>query len=190
MLALSIGFPNSAAVGVSLLMSVFGARSAVTVATSIAVGSITVSPLTLMILEASRSSSDGFAWRNIVSALLRTVSKPIVWAPLLGIAFSCAGLNVPIFASRSLGVIAAAAGGSALVLTGLVVSAQEFEVSGSTLATLFLKFLVQPAVALAVARLVGLSVEETRYVTLIGAIPCGFFWSRVWQELWLKSKAC
>ena len=54
-LALTLGFPNTAAVGLPLLASVFGPRATVTVATSIAIGSITVSPLTLAILEASRS---------------------------------------------------------------------------------------------------------------------------------------
>src|SRR5580693_3493362 len=40
-LALTVSFPNSAAVGLALLASVFGPKSLVTVATSIALGSIT-----------------------------------------------------------------------------------------------------------------------------------------------------
>jgi predicted permease len=35
--------------------------------------------------------------------------------------------------------------------------------------------LLQPAVALGLAMLIHLSIEQTRYVTLISAIPCGFF---------------
>src|SRR5271167_4827927 len=58
-LALTLGFPNSAAVGLPLLASVFGPRATVTVATSIAIGSITVSPITLAILEGSRRGSAG-----------------------------------------------------------------------------------------------------------------------------------
>jgi malonate transporter and related proteins len=44
-LALTISFPNSAAVGLPLLAAVYGAKSLDTVATSIALGSVTVSPL-------------------------------------------------------------------------------------------------------------------------------------------------
>ncbi len=174
--ALTVGFPNSAAVGVPLLTSVFGTRSAIIVATSIAIGTITVSPLTLVILEASRAgSSDGFGWRNVVAPLMRSVSKPIVWAPILGLVFSFAGMNLPSFAGRSLAIIGTAADGAALVLTGLVVSAQVFKIGAGTLVTLLLKFLVQPALAIGIARLMSLPIEQVRYLALIGAMPCGFF---------------
>src|SRR5580704_7698465 len=43
--ALTIAFPNSAAVGFTLLASVFGSRSAVAVAMSLAIGSISISPI-------------------------------------------------------------------------------------------------------------------------------------------------
>jgi malonate transporter len=175
-LALTLGFPNSAAVGLALLASVFGPRATVTVAVSLAIGAITVSPITLMILEANGSSArSGFAWNVVLRALWHSIKKPIVWAPVLGLVFSCTGLNLPVFASRSLAVIGSAADGAALVLTGLVVSAQVFEIRGSTLIAVFLKNAVQPALALAAAWTMNLSFEQMRYVTLIGAIPCGFF---------------
>jgi malonate transporter and related proteins len=173
-LALTLGFPNSAAVGLPLLASVFGPRSTVTVATSIAVGSITISPLTLAILEASRSGR-GLAFKSMALSLIRSCKKAIVWAPLLGLAFSVAGLNLPSFMNRSLAVMASAANGSALVLTGLVVSAQKFKLGGNVFIAVLLKNAIQPALALGFALLIHLSLEQTRYVTLIGAIPCGFF---------------
>ena len=174
--ALTLGFPNSAAVGLPLLASVFGSRSTVTVATSLAIGSITVSPITLANLEGSRrGSAGGSALRQIGLSLIHSFKRPIVWAPLLGLAFSCAGLNLPSFMNRSLAVMGSAADGSALVLTGLVVSAQRFEIGGNTLIAVFLKNALQPALALGTAMLIHLSIEQTRYVTLISAMPCGFF---------------
>ena len=134
--ALTLGFPNSAAVGLPLVASVFGSRATVTVATSLAIGSITVSPITLAILERSRRGSAGVsgtglsgkssALRQITLSLIHSCKRPIVWAPLLGLAFSCADLTLPSFIHRSLAVMGSAADGSALVLTGLVVSAQRF----------------------------------------------------------------
>jgi malonate transporter and related proteins len=174
--ALTLGFPNSAAVGLPLLASVFGSRATVTVATSIAIGSITVSPITLAILEGSRRCSAGdSALRRIGVSLAHSFKRPIVWAPLLGLAFSCADLNLPSYINRSLVTMGSAADGSALVLTGLVVSAQKFEIGGNTLIAVFLKNALQPALALGIAMLIHLNIEETRYVTLISAIPCGFF---------------
>jgi predicted permease len=178
--ALTLGFPNSAAVGLPLLASVFGSRATVTVATSLAIGSITVSPITLAILERSRRGSAGVsgkssALRQIALSLIHSCKRPIVWAPLLGLAFSCADLTLPSFIHRSLAVMGSAADGSALVLTGLVVSAQKFEIRGNTLIAVLLKNALQPAIALGICMLIHLNIEQTRYVTLISAMPCGFF---------------
>ena len=183
--ALTLGFPNSAAVGLPLLASVFGSRATVTVATSLAIGSITVSPITLAILERSRRGSAGVsgtglsgkssALRQIALSLIHSCKRPIVWAPLLGLAFSCADLTFPSFIHRSLAVMGSAADGSALVLTGLVVSAQKFEIRGNTLITVLLKNALQPVIALGICMLIHLNIEQTRYVTLISAMPCGFF---------------
>jgi malonate transporter and related proteins len=174
--ALTIAFPNSAAVGFTLLASVFGSRSAVAVAMSLAIGSISISPITLAILEANPDSSGGgTSLSRFVNSIVHSFRRPIVWAPLLGLAVSLAGFNLPSFADRSLAVMGSAAGGSALVLTGLVVSAQSFEIGGNTLVAVLLKNALQPAVALGFAMLIHLSIDQMRYVTLINAIPCGFF---------------
>jgi predicted permease len=174
--ALTLGFPNSAAVGLPLLASVFGSRATVTVAASLAIGSVTVSPITLAILEGSRrGSGGGSVLRQVGLSLIHSCKRPIVWSPLLGLAFSCAGLNLPSFMNRSLAVMGSAADGSALVLTGLVVSAQKFEIGGNTLIAVFLKNALQPALALGIAMAIHLNIEQTRYVTLISAMPCGFF---------------
>jgi len=174
--ALTLGFPNSAAVGLPLLASVFGPQSTVTVATSLAIGSITVSPITLAILESKGNrAGGGSALRHFAFSVMRSFKKPVVWAPLLGLAFSWAGLPLPSYVHRSLGVMGSAADGSALVLTGLVVSAQKFEIGGGTLMAVFLKNALQPVVALGLALMFRLPVEQMRYVILISAMPCGFF---------------
>jgi malonate transporter and related proteins len=174
--ALTLGFPNSAAVGLPLLVSVFGPQSTVTVAVSLAIGSITVSPLTLAMLESNGNGQPGgAALKTFACAVARSFKKPIVWAPLLGLVFSCAGVDLPSFIRRSLAVVGSASDGSALVLTGLVVSAQQFEIGRSALIAVFLKNAVQPAIALGVCLLLHLPSEQMRYVILISAMPCGFF---------------
>src|SRR5580704_10161348 len=73
-LALTLGFPNSAAVGLPLLSSVFGPRATVTVAVSLAIGAITVSPITLMILEAARGGTrGGFGWNSLLPPLWHSI---------------------------------------------------------------------------------------------------------------------
>ncbi|HXW91155.1 MAG TPA: AEC family transporter [Terriglobales bacterium] len=173
-IALTLGFPNSAAVGLPLLVSVFGPESTVTVATSLAIGAVTVSPLTLAILEATRSK-EGLSLKALTLSLLRSFKKAIVWAPLLGLGFSFVNVNLPSFLARSLDVMGSAADGSALVLTGLVVSSQKFEIGSDTLIATALKNVLQPLLALGMAWLIHLPLQQTRYVTLISAMPGGFF---------------
>jgi malonate transporter and related proteins len=55
--ALTIAFPNNAAAGLPLIAAVFGPGNIVSVALSIAVGSIFLSPLTLGILEANEAAA-------------------------------------------------------------------------------------------------------------------------------------
>ena len=174
--ALTLAFPNSAAVGLPVLLSVFGPLSTVTVATSLAIGAITVSPLTLAMLESNGNGQPGgAALKAFAFAVPRSLKRPIVWAPLLGLVFSCTGVDLPSFIHRSLAVIGSASDGSALVLTGLVVSAQEFEIGRSALIAVFLKNAFQPAIALGVCLLLHLPTAQMRYVILISAMPCGFF---------------
>lgn len=172
--ALTLGFPNSAAVGLPLLVSVFGPESTVTVATSIAVGAVTVSPLTLGILEASRSP-EGISLKTTTLSLIRSFKKAIVWAPLLGLVVSFASFGLPSLVTGSLQVIGSAADGSALVLTGLVISSQKFVVGQDTVIATLLKNVFQPLLALGIAFLIHLPLQQTRYVTLISALPGGFF---------------
>src|SRR5260370_34476503 len=97
-LALTIGFPN-AAVALPLLSDtavqagmIFGAHAAVPAALSLAIGSITVSPVTLALLEAQRNSNGGAVpFHTLLGSFPPAAGPPGVWAPLL--ALPCGALN-------------------------------------------------------------------------------------------------
>src|ERR1700733_5901636 len=83
-LALTVGFPNSAAVALPLLTTAYGPSSRVTAALSIAVGAITVSPLTVALLEADNlSDGKGVSIPAIAIKFFRAFTRPVVWAPIL-----------------------------------------------------------------------------------------------------------
>ena len=68
--SLTVAFPNLASAGLPLVGSVFGARKTVAVHISIAVGSIVLSPLTLVLLEAGEQTArDIPALRRIIYSL-------------------------------------------------------------------------------------------------------------------------
>ena len=175
-LALTLAFPNATAVGIPLLDAVYGPTAAAATAMGIAIGAVTISPITLAILE--RSTMKGHALSpaaQIRSSMWKAVKRPVVWAPVLGVLAALVKLHLPDFVNRSLTVMGNATAGTALFLTGLIVSAQRFRLDGRVIATVVAKNLLQPALCLAIAWMIGLSVVETRYAVLIAAIPCGFF---------------
>jgi malonate transporter len=169
-LALTLAFPNATAVGIPLLDAVYGPSAAAATAMGIAIGAVTISPITLAILERSASPT-----AQIRSSMWKTVKRPVVWAPVLGVTAGLLQLHLPDFVNRSLTLMGNATAGAALFLTGLIVSAQPFRLDGRVIAAITAKNLLQPALCLAVAWMIGLSAVETRYAVLIAAIPCGFF---------------
>lgn len=175
-LALTLGFPNATAVGIPLLDALYGPSAAAATAMGIAIGAVTISPITLAILE--RSTLKGHAISPAVqirSSIWKAVKRPVVWAPVLGVLAALVRLSLPDFVNRSLTVMGNATAGAALFLTGLIVSAQRFRLDGRVVAAIVAKNLLQPALCLAIAWMIGLSAVETRYAVLIAAIPCGFF---------------
>jgi malonate transporter and related proteins len=175
-LSLTLGFPNAAAIGVPLLPAVYGVSSSVSAAIAIAVGAVTISPITLAILEGSnRAHGELSALQRVRVSFWKAVKRPVVWAPLLGLMVAAADVAVPSYIDKSLMIFATATAGSALFLTGLVVSAQRFEFSWAVGWSVMAKTLLQPALCLCVAYWLALPLEQTRYVVLVSAIPCGFF---------------
>ena len=175
-LALTIGFPNSAAVALTLLPAIFGPDAAIPAAISIAVGSITVSPITLALLELSSNHNNSkISMVALARGVLQSFRNPIVWSPILALLYVFFGLHLPGYGMATLKTLGSEASGSALVLTGVVISAQRFRVDGAVIWTTLAKLIAQPALALALALLLRLEADQVRDIVLISAIPGGFF---------------
>jgi len=175
--ALTVAFPNLAGVGLPIAAAVLGPTGQIQVAVAIAAGSIMVSPITLVIVElyARRDTKSGGGGTPIASALRRAMTKPVVVAPMAGIALSLAGIELHSVVSASLSLIGQAAAGVALFLTGLVLSAQSFRPYWKVIAATLVADIMRPL--LAGATVIGLSVplDTARVAILLAAIPSGFF---------------
>jgi malonate transporter and related proteins len=113
-LALTLGFPNAAAVGVPLLLAVYGPRSSVTVAIAIAVGAITVTPITLAILESGGSAGSTLSHAARVRASLWSALKnPVFCAPVLGVVIAVVEFHMPVYVEKGLTILGAATEGTA-----------------------------------------------------------------------------
>ena len=131
-LALTVGFPNSAAVALPLLTTAYGPSSTVIAALSIAVGAITISPLTVALLESDKLSDGKGVSIQAIAKFLRAFTRPVVWAPTLALVSVYFALRLPSYVDRSLTILGSAASGSALILTGVVVSSRHFALTGKS----------------------------------------------------------
>jgi malonate transporter len=174
--ALTVAFPNCASIGLPLLVGIFGSQSALAVAIGIAVGSMTISPITLAILESSTPAGRELPLsKRILRAIWKSVTKPVVLGPALGVIVALSGLQVPDVATRSLVLIGQATAGAALFLTGLILSAQPFKLNGNVLSGMGWKNVVQPLIAFGLVRLMGMPTTIAGEAVLLTAIPAGFF---------------
>jgi malonate transporter and related proteins len=175
-LALTLGFPNAAAVGIPLLLAVYGPQASVTVAVALAVGAITITPITLAILESGTSAGRTLSHAARVRvSLWKALKNPVFWAPVLGVVIAVVKLRMPIYLEKSLTILGAATEGTALFVTGLIVSAQRFNLNWHVGWAVLAKNVIQPALCFAVVLPLDMALEQTRYVVLLSAIPCGFF---------------
>ncbi len=175
--ALTISFPNLAGVGLPLVHSVLGPTGTIPLAVALAAGSILISPLSLIIVEMSTGKADGgtMSAMQIVRAVRRALTKPVVLAPALGILLSLSNLKLDPLADACLALIASAAGGVALFLTGLILSAQAFRLDWKVVAATAASDVVRPLLAAAVVWFVPISVEAAKTAILLAAVPSGFF---------------
>ena len=177
---LTISFPNFASIGLPLLLPIFGPQAALSVAIAIAVGSVTISPMTIAMLELdkARRADTGHtvsALRQFAVALGHSVRKPIFVGPMLGLVFVLLNLRLPPLVAIGLGPLTTATAGVGLFLTGLMLSAQTIKIGGDVVFGTLVKNLLQPLLVFGLARLLRVSVPIASQAALLTSIPCGFF---------------
>ena len=170
--ALTTSLPNYASAGLPLIAALLGAGHLVSVAVAIACGSIVVSPITLIILNKTSRTSGRV---GIGRAILSTFRKPIVLAPLAAVAFVMAGIRLSEPLTRSVSLIGQAGGGTALFLTGLILSAQKVRLGTSVNIQTLAANVLHPLLAAGLAWAFAVSPLTMREAIVLSALPVGFF---------------
>jgi predicted permease len=154
----------------------FGASKAIYVALALAVGAITISPLTLAILGANKPSPNGEMGAGLAfRAVGRALINPVVLSPIAGIVFAFLGIPLPQAVTDALMLIGQATGGVALFLTGLILSSQRLLLNSNVVSGVLLKNVALPLVVAGLALLLPMSREAARAAILLAALPSGFF---------------
>ncbi|WJV51964.1 AEC family transporter [Prodigiosinella aquatilis] len=180
-LTLTVALPNYAALGLPILGSVLGGSTttSLSVAVSIACGSVLMTPFCLLILEREKALAAGQAQGSTLAMLpvlmWRSVKKPIVWGPLLGVVLSAVGIHMPEIVLTSIKPLGLSATASALFLTGVILSARKLKVNSAVVIASITKLLVQPLLAWGLVLGLGLHGEVAITAILMIALSAGFF---------------
>ncbi|MHB3996649.1 AEC family transporter [Klebsiella pneumoniae] len=180
-LTLTVALPNYAALGLPILGSVLGegASTSLSVAVSIACGSVLMTPFCLLILEREKARAAGENSSSTLAMLpvlmWRSVKKPIVWGPLLGVVLSAIGIRMPDLLLASIKPLGLAATAAALFLTGVILSARKLQLNALIATSTIVKLLVQPFIAWGLVMLLGLHGSIAITAILMIALAAGFF---------------
>lgn len=167
MLALNASFPDLAFFGLPVLTAVIGSQGLLPIIVGNLVVSVLMVPLTTVLL----GQMDGKKHNSLLDNLKSTVTKPLVWAPVLGAILVLLGVKLPALAEASIKLVGATAGGTALFALGVMLSGLTPRLDKVTISVLVLKNLVQPAMALALALAFHLGVLS-KGVVVAAACPC------------------
>ncbi|MEY8772144.1 AEC family transporter [Erwinia sp. ACCC 02193] len=179
-LTLTVALPNYAALGLPILGSVLGStpETSLSVAVSIACGSVLMTPFCLLILEREKAKTEGTQHSSATMLpilMWRSVIKPIVWCPLLGVVLSAFGFHMPELLLSTIRPLGLAATATALFLTGLILSARQIRINQAVIVASVTKLLIQPFIAWGIVLALGLHGPLAITSILMIALAAGFF---------------
>lgn len=168
-------FSSVAFFGIPIFKGLFGEASLLSIAAADVLASVTIAPLTIVLLEigAQRSASGevkqvGELVRN---GLVSSFKKPMVWAPLLGAVFVLLDIDFPKEIDNMLALIGSTTGGASLFLAGLIIAAYSIKLSREIVVNVLGKMILQPALMFALVALLAVPNPLGREGILICAIP-------------------
>ncbi len=141
-------FPSVGFFGPPIFQGLFGPSSLVSIAFASTLSAVTMIPLTLVLLEIHHQrTTRGEGQRVsslIVQSLANTLKKPMVWAPLIGVALVLAGARVPPLIDNMLMLIGSSTSGASIFLAGLIIAAYEIRLNGEVIGNALVKMVAQP----------------------------------------------
>ena len=174
--SLTSSFANNVAVGLPLLVGIYGPPGFTAVAVGIVVGALLLSPITLVILEWQNNERALQPLRTrLIAACFASFKRPVVLAPLAGLLWLLTGIPLPASLDRSLDLMGKSTVGVALFLTGLLLSGQSFKLSANVFTGILVKNFLQPGIAAALVLIFALRGNPGREAFLLAALPAGFF---------------
>ncbi len=160
---LGAGAPTVGFLGIAVLMPLFGAVAALTVAVAALVVNLLQVPLGVTLAAP--------AGKSPTAALIQAIKQPVVLAPLIGTLMVLAGIQFPSVADPPLELIGHATSGVAVFAAGVVLSAHKVRVNAEVAWNTVIKLVLMPASMLVLGRALGITGGTLEQMVLIAALP-------------------
>jgi malonate transporter and related proteins len=168
-------YPSVAFFGPPIFQGLFGASSLFSIAVAAVLSTITIVPLTLVLLEIHHQRSAGDQARQLSSliaqSLANTCKMPMVWAPLIGIVLVLVGVRVPEVFDNMLTLIGSTTSGVSIFLAGLITAAYEIKLNNEVIGNALVKMIAQPLLMAALVTSLGVASPLAREGIVVCAIP-------------------
>jgi predicted permease len=169
--AFAIAAPSATFLGPAILGSMFGGASGIPISVGAIVINLLLVPAAIVVLSSEAARAGGGAADSFLRNLNRALRDPIVWSPALALALVATGLRLPDPADKALMLLGSATAGAALFAVGLVLFSYKLTLTPAVAATVALRNLVIPGIALAVLPLFAVDPQLVREAVLTLALP-------------------
>lgn len=159
-------FPDMAFMGIPIFTALLGKEAVLSVAIGNICTSLIMIPVVTWFMNARGAKKESFG-----KTLWNVVSKPLVFAPVIGILFSLAGFPMPEMLKRSLTLISSATSGVSLFALGLIMSSFAIKFTRLVGINILLKNIAHPALMMGLILIFGLSGSFAKQAFLLTAMP-------------------
>jgi malonate transporter and related proteins len=173
-IGLLISVPTAAFMGTPILDGLFNKASSSNAISLYAISTnVTALPLSIILLEwATRATDEARGFGAILGETLRkTISKTLVWSPLVALTLVAIGVHVPSPFDNSLDLIGESTSAVALFASGLILSRYRLHVGTQPVILALVKNLVQPAMMFGLALLFGITGVARSEAVILTAMP-------------------
>jgi predicted permease len=169
--AFAMAAPSATFLGPAILGSLFGGASGIPISVGAVVINLLLVPVAIVVLSSEEARAGGGAPDGFLRNLMRAMREPIVWSPALALALVSTGLRLPDAADKALMLLGSATAGAALFAVGLVLFSYKLTLTPAVAATVAMRNLIVPGIALAALPHFAVDPAMIREAVLTLALP-------------------
>lgn len=162
------GYPNTAFLGIPLMMAIVGMSAMLPIVVSNIIVGVIMIPLTLIFIEIGIVGEERVNFRQIG---LRILKNPLIFMPVLGVFVSLSHLPVPKIIDSASHLIGGTTSGVSLFTLGLIMSRYKIRLSLISMLNIFCKNILHPLLMVGVVYLFGIKGLLAKELIILCAMP-------------------